>query len=73
MERKNTNSSNNRDKRLKVVKSLEIVKEKCLSFLNQLGEPYAAIIIRDYVETIAIGSSRFKDWVIKTTIERKNN
>ena len=35
-------------------------------FVDQLGEPYAGNIVRDYVETIAIGSSRFKDWVIKT-------
>jgi hypothetical protein len=68
-EKKNTNSGD-RNKRptstSRVVDALEIVKTRCLSlFVDQIGEPYAAIRIRDHIETIAIGSNRFKEWVIK--------
>ena len=65
--KKNTNSGNIRDKRPKVINALEVVKGKCLSlFVDQIGEPYAAIRVNDHIEAIAIGSNRFKEWVIKT-------
>ncbi len=64
--KKETNSRNNKDKRPKIVDALGIVREKCLSlFVDQIGEPYTAIKIKDHIETIAIGSNRFKEWIIK--------
>lgn len=73
--KKNTNPGNNRDKRpttTRAVDGLEIVKSKCLTlFVDQIGEPYAAIKVRDHIETIAIGSNRFKEWVIKACYDYK--
>lgn len=65
-EKKDTTTNNNRDKRPKGIDALEIVRSKCLSlFVDQIGEPYAAIKMKDHIETIEIASNRFKEWVIK--------
>jgi phage antirepressor YoqD-like protein len=71
--KRDTNSNNNnRDKRPRIVDALEIVRSKCLSlFVDQIGEPYAAIKVKDHIETIAIGSNRFKEWVIKACYDYK--
>ena len=35
-------------------------------FVDQIGDAYAAVKIKDYIEAIPINSNRFKDWIIKT-------
>ena len=71
--KRDTNSNNNnRDKRPRIVDALEIVRSKCLSlFVDQIGEPYAAIKVKDHIETIAIGRNRFKELVIKACYDYK--
>ena len=50
----------------KAVDALEVIRSKCLElFVDQIGEPYAAIKVRDHIETIPIRSNRFKDWIVK--------
>ena len=35
-------------------------------FVDQIGDAYAAVKIKGYIEAIPINSSRFRDWIIKT-------
>jgi hypothetical protein len=46
---------------------IAILKKNILElFVDQLGDAYAAVRIKDHVEAIPINSSRFREWIIKT-------
>ena len=50
----------------KALDALDVIRSKCLElFVDQIGEPYAAIKVRDHIETIAIRNNHFKDWIVK--------
>src|SRR5215216_1702291 len=50
----------------KALDALEVIRSKCSElFVDQIGEPYAAIKVRDHIETIPIRSNHFKDWIVK--------
>jgi phage antirepressor YoqD-like protein len=65
-DKKNGREQNKKQNTTKALDALEIIRSKCLElFVDQVGEPYAAIKVRDHIETIAIRSNRFKDWIVK--------
>jgi hypothetical protein len=46
--------------------ALRLASEQCSGlFLDQFGTPYAAIEVGEHVETIALKSSRFRNWLCK--------
>jgi hypothetical protein len=56
----------NRRNATKALAALEVIRSRCSElFVDQIGEPYAAIEVRDHIETIAIRTNRFKEWIIK--------
>ena len=60
----------------KAVDALEVIRSKCLElFVDQIGEPYGAIKVRDHIETIPIRSNNFRIGLSKPImiIERNNN
>ena len=63
-------SGRNEDKKSKKDKGPDVIvilKMNILElFVDQIGDAYAAVKIKDYIEAIPINSNRFKDWIIKT-------
>jgi hypothetical protein len=50
----------------KALDALDVIRSKCLElFVDQIGEPYAAVKVRDHIETISIRTNHFKDWIVK--------
>lgn len=52
-------------------KIIKLVKEQCQElFIDQYGTPYAAVKVRDHIETLSLGvihpSQRFKNWLCRT-------
>ena len=65
-DKKDGREQNKKQNIAKALDALEVIKSNCLElFVDQIGEPYAAIKLRDHIETIAIRSNRFKDWIVK--------
>ncbi len=65
-DKKNGRVENKKQNITKAQDALGVIKSKCLElFVDQIGEPYAAIKVRDHIETIPIRSNRFKDWIVK--------
>ena len=61
---RNENKKSKKDKGPDVI---VILKMNILElFVDQIGDAYAAVKIKDYIEAIPINSSRFRDWIIKT-------
>jgi hypothetical protein len=63
-------SGGNKNKKSKKVKGQDIIDELKKNirelFVDQIGDAYAAVEIKDYIEAIPINSGRFREWIIKT-------
>ncbi len=53
-------------------KILSLVKERCHElFIDQYGEPYAAVKIRDHIETLPLNHKRFRSWICRLCYEQE--
>jgi hypothetical protein len=69
VENDNNGKGKKKKNNTKALDALEVIRSKCSElFVDQIGEPYAAIKVRDHIETIPIRSNRFKDWIVKSIL-----
>jgi hypothetical protein len=55
-------------------KALAIAKQSCRElFLDQYGMPYAAIEVNGHLETLALNSKRFRNWLYKIYYDAENS
>ena len=53
---------------------LSLADEQCQElFVNQYGEPYAAVKINEHIETLNLNHTRFKNWICKTYYEQEGS
>ena len=49
---------------------LASVREQCEElFVNQYGEPYTAVKIREHLETLNLNHTRFRNWICRSYYE----
>jgi hypothetical protein len=54
-------------------KLLSLAEEQCQElFVNQYGEPYAAVKINEHVETLNLNHTRFKNWICKAYYDQES-
>jgi hypothetical protein len=53
-------------------KVLEIAKQNCQElFLDQYGEPYAAVGVNGHLEVLPLNSKRFRNWLCKICYDKE--
>jgi hypothetical protein len=56
----------------KTQEALELAMDKCVElFVDQHGNPYAAVKVKDHVETLALNRTRFRNWLCRAYYESK--
>ncbi len=52
---------------------LSLAEEQCQElFVNQYGEPYAAVKINEHIETLNLNHTRFRNWISKAYYEQES-
>jgi hypothetical protein len=56
----------------KTQEALELAMDKCVElFVDQHGAPYAAVKVKDHVETLTLNRIRFRNWLCRAYYESK--